>query len=209
MPSLAFPPSFLRTVALALSLALALAMVLFFCLPASAEDSEDRIGVPGPLSFDGTDYTLEWSSNPSPGYFKQEYVPAGQTVERYRSMILVEVAAGVNVNAALAAQTNMLNQRKGSDPLVNLDVIRNHQSGELILDFIVSDKDEKGEYIAEWNAYRYVPLPDGQSTMLFAISHRAYGNDEVRAFLANLKSVRPDQINKIARYELPDASASR
>ena len=199
MPSHAFsrPLVFYRVFAAALIAA------FFVSASAKANDAEDRLGVPGPISFDGADYALAWSSNPSPGYFKQEYVPAGQVVERYQSMMMVEAAVGVNVNAALAAQTNMLNQRKGSDPLVNLDVIRNEQSGEIILDFIVSATDEKGEFIAEWNAYRYASLPDGQGTMLFAISRRAYGDEDVRAFLGSLRTVRPDQINKIAQQTLP------
>ncbi len=176
------------------------AAFLLFALvltPVSA-DTVDRLGVPGPISFDGKDFQLAWSSQPSPGYFKQEYVPAGQAVETYESMLLLEVvAAGVDVKGALAAQVQMLNQRKGSDPLLNMDVLQNEQTGEAILDFIVSSKDDKGEYIVEWNAYRYAPQGDG--VMLFAISHRGYGNEGARTFLGNLRAVRPDQINKLAQ----------
>lgn len=166
-------------------------------------DATDRLGLPGPISFDSTDHMLAWSSNPSPGYFKQEYVPAGQEVETYTKMVLIEAAAGVDVKTALASQVQMLNQRKSSDPLVNLDVIMNEQTGEALLDFILSAKDANGEYIAEWNAYRYAPVGEGTGVMLFAISHRAYGNDDVRAFLGNLGTVRADQINKIAQFSLP------
>jgi len=185
----------------------AVALALFLTsFPASAHDAADRLGVPGPISFDGTDYALAWSSTPSPGYFKQEYVPAGQTVENYTTMVLVEAARGVDIKTALSAQVNMLNQRKGNDPLVNLDVISNNQTGEALLDFIVSNKDTKGEYIAEWNAYRYTPLPNGQGVMLFAISHRAFGDDNVRSFLGTLRNVRPEQINKVAQHALPEVT---
>lgn len=191
--------------------AVAILAALAVSLPAAANDTTDRLGVSGPIVFDGVDYVLAWSSNPSPGYFKQEYVPEGQTVESYGSMVLIEVAAGVDVKAALAAQVDMLNQRRGSDPLVNMDVIQNDQTGEAILDFIVSQKDAQGEYIAEWNAYRYAPHSSGgtEGVLLFAVSHRAYGNDNVRTFLGNLKSARPDQINKIAQHELPAANLPR
>lgn len=181
---------------------LATALVAAAATPLRA-DTTDRLGVPGPVAFDGTDHVLAWSANPSPGYYKQEYVPAGQAVQTYTRMILVEAAAGVDVKTALSAQVNMLNQRKGSDPLVNMDVITNEQTGEALLDFIISARDENGDYIAEWNAYRYAPLEGATGTLLFAISHRAYGNDEVRGFLGSLRTVRPDQINKLAQAALP------
>lgn len=183
-----------------------LAALMVLIAPAGAQDATDRLGVPGPIAFDGADYALAWSSNPSPGYFKQEYVPAGQTVEEYRSMVLVEAAAGIDVRTALAAQVQMLEQRKASDPLVNMDVIMNEQTGEAILDFIISAADQQGEYIAEWNAYRYAPLADGRGAMLLAVSYRAYGNDEVRAFLGELREVRGQRINLVAQQALPDAT---
>lgn len=195
---------FAATVRRSLSAAAVLCLVIVSGATAFAQ-STDRLGVPGPISFDGRDFALAWSANPSAGYFKQAYVPAGQAVETYESMLLLEVVeSGIDVKGALASQVQMLNQRKASDPLVNMDVIQNEQSGEAILDFIVGSKDDKGDYIVEWNAYRYAP--HGQGVMLFAISHRAYGNDAARTFLGNLKTVRPDQINKIAQAKLPAAS---
>lgn len=123
-------------------------------------------------------------------------------------MLLLElVEAGIDVKGALAAQVQTLNQRRGSDPLVNMDLIQNEQSGEAILDFIVSSKDDKGDTIVEWNAYRYAPR--GEGVMLFAISHRAYGTEAAKSFLGNLKTARPDQINKIAQAELPAATPQR
>ncbi|MEO4000549.1 hypothetical protein [Mesorhizobium sp. CAU 1732] len=191
----------------------ALLFVVAFGGIAHADDATDHLGVPGPISFDGKAYALAWSAQPSPVYTKQEYVPVGQAVQRYETMLMIElVAEGIDTNGALAAQVNMLNQRKGSDPLLNMDVIQNQQTGEAILDFILSSKDENGQYIAAWNAYRYSPYagPDGKTgVMLFAISHRAYGDDAVRAFLGNLKAVRPDQINKVAQFTLPALSPAR
>jgi hypothetical protein len=188
------------------SLTFAGALLAAAAMPASAQDATDRLGVPGPISFDGRSYELAWSSNPQPNYFKQEYVPAGEALATYGSMVLVEVVtSGGGVKEALSGQVQMLNERRASDPLVNFDIIQNQQTGEAILDFILSSKDEKGEYIVEWNAYRYVPRqPDG--VLLFGVSHRAYGNDAARSFLTNLRAFRPGQIDLVAKQELPAAA---
>src|SRR5690606_31522441 len=44
-------------------------------LPVHAQSPQERLGVPGPVVFQGTAFALAWSSNPSAGYFKQEYLP--------------------------------------------------------------------------------------------------------------------------------------
>ena len=180
---------------------------------ANAAEAIDRLGIPGPLNFSGTAYRLAWSSHPTATYYKQEYLPTGQASSRYRTMLVIEVIeSGTDVATALAAQVRSLNQRKGKDPLLNLAIIQNRQTGEALLDFIISAKDSRGVAIAEWNAYRYAPRKsaDGRNgVMLVAVSHRAYGDADIREFLGKLKSFRPDEINRLAQHPLPTARLSR
>jgi hypothetical protein len=63
--------------------AIAMWLVLL-CAPAGvlAVDVADRIGVPGPIRFGDTDFALQWVSTSSAALYKQEYVPAGQRVQR-------------------------------------------------------------------------------------------------------------------------------
>lgn len=179
----------------------------FGAVSASAQNAEDILGVPGPIGFDGRDYFLAWSSRPSQAYIKHEYVPEGQRPENYESMVLLEFLAGGLKPIDLArSQIESLNARKPSDPLVNMDMIQNPATGEVILDFVVSSKDDKGEYIVEWNGYRYASVTDGKGTpggMLFGISHRAYGNDAARTFLTGLREFKAGQIKALSSMKLP------
>ncbi|MHA6732122.1 hypothetical protein [Devosia sp. A369] len=176
-------------------------------MPVMAQEVTDYLGVPGPIVFDGTDYLLAWSSQPNAQYTKQEYLPADQSPETYGSMVMVEFLAADITPAAMAnAQVEMLNVRKQTDPLVNMAIIENGATGEIILDFIVSTKDTNGEYIVEWNAYRYASAEsrDGQiGGLLFAISHRAYGNDAAKEFLGTLKGFSGSQVQALATTALP------
>jgi len=195
----------MTTVKPARHLAVALAAILWLA-PAQAQTT-DYLGLPGPIAFSGDSYELVWSSRPDENYVKQEYLPVGDTPERYNRMLLVETVIGA-MNAADAAQAQIeaLNQRKPNDPLLNLDLLQNEAAGEVLLDFIVSSKDEAGEYIVEWNAYRYAPLAEGLGlgVMLMGISHRAYGNDAAKAFLQGLPTLRPAQIDALAGAPLPE-----
>jgi hypothetical protein len=83
--------------------------------------------------------------------------------------------------------------------MVNYNQITNPTTGEVLLDFLLSDSSGVTP-ILEWNAYRYAKLGDGIA--LYAISRRAYG-DDIEAFLAQLSQVRKDNINGLAEFDLP------
>ncbi|UXN72659.1 hypothetical protein N8D56_15590 [Devosia sp. A8/3-2] len=170
--------------------------------PASAQT--DAIGAPGPIIFENVEFAPARTSHPDETYFKQEYVPAGQTVEQFEDMFMIDVLTnGTTPAAAAAAMVQSLDRRKGSDPVINYDIIRNEQTGEIILDFLLSDS-SSGTMIVEWNAYRYAPLENG--TVLYAISRRGYGEDGAGALLAGLKERRQSAINTLAQMDVPEIS---
>lgn len=168
----------------------------------------DYLGLPGPIELSGEQYELAWSSNPQDNYIKHEYIPAGQTVEAFEDMVILETLIGeIAPLQAAAAQVENLNQSRSNDPLLNMDLIENEATGEALLDFLISATTAEGENIVEWNAYRYAPYTNAQGAsgiLLFAVSHRAYGDENSRAFLESLGSLRTDQIQALASAPLPE-----
>lgn len=164
----------------------------------------DRIGVPGPIRFDGRDFALAWSSNPGPSLYKQEYLPAGQVPESFTEMILIDVRpATANAAATVAAMAEGFKQRKASDPVTNYEVLRSGKGDEYILDFVIAAPHDKAGVVVEWNAYRYRDTPDGNGTIMVGISRRGYGDAAVRALLTGLKDSRPRDIQAIAALVVP------
>ena len=124
----------------------ALLFVLAAIIPALAQPVTDYLNIPGPIALGDTSYELAWSAQPAPDYTKQEYVPAGQSVDNFESMVIVEFLVGDATPASIAqSQIAMLEERKTSDPLVNMDLLVNDASGEIILDFVVSAADANGD----------------------------------------------------------------
>lgn len=185
----------------------AAALAALAVTPAFAQS--DVLGIPGPIAFQGQDYALAWTSQPSEAYFKQEYVPEGQAVEAYTDMILVEAVAGAITPAqAAAAQVETLAARKEIDPVVNHEIIHNEATGEVLLDFVVSDL-SLDPIVVEWNAYRYLPLAEGEGVALVAVSRRGYGEDGAREFLGGLGTVRAEAINALATFDIPAIGIAR
>lgn len=177
------------------------------CASAMAQDVTDYLGVPGPITIGSTDYVLAWSSNPQDGYFKQEYLPAGAPPESYDSMVIVEfLASDLPLQQVVGAQIAMIEDRKATtDPLANYAVFDNAGAGEYLLDFLLSAKDANGEYIVEWNGYRYAEAEfDGQDgSILFALSERSYGNDNAEAFLRGLSDFKATRTNDLTAADMP------
>jgi hypothetical protein len=186
----------------------AAAAVVSVALAMPALAQEEMLGIPGPITFEGTEFALAWTSHPAPAYYKQEYVPAGEVVESYVQMFMVDVLVeGQTPESAAATMIAGLDERKASgDPVVNYDMISNEATGELILDFLISDT-SSGEIIVEWNAYRYSPTADGSGGLtLFAISRRGYGEEGATQFLEGLTSWRETSIQELAVMDLPPIS---
>lgn len=162
---------------------------------------EDAVGAPGPFVLEGESFELAWTSHPTDTYYKQEYVPEGQSVEAYEQMFMVDVQTdGTSVGEAAGSMVDGLKQRQATDPVVNFALIENEATGEIILDFLLSD-DSSGTVIVEWNAYRYVSLEDGVA--MFGISRRGY-DEGASELLKGLKGWRMGTIEALAGLDLPE-----
>lgn len=163
---------------------------------------EERIGIAGPVEFGKESYRLAWTSHPSPLFYKQEYLMAGQSLERYDSMLMIDLtASGTTVGESAQAMIRSLEARKETDPVVNYDVIVSEAGDQIILDFVLSATGTDGQMILEWNAYRY--STQGAGVRMVGISRRVYG-DDVAPFLKNeLRTVRTRDIDLLSKLTLP------
>lgn len=172
---------------------------------------DDYFSIPGPVAFGDTSFELAWSAHPNANYYKHEYLPSGQTLEKFNEMVIIEVITGeLTLEEAVNTKVKELANRKNSDPYANYDVIKNPKTGEYILDFIVSDSNGNEATIAEWNAYRYVKLQDKSDragVMLFAVSSRAYG-EGISDFLKALKNSRSESISMLSSFDVPNVKLS-
>ncbi|MCD4512119.1 hypothetical protein LQT97_12860 [Brucella pseudogrignonensis] len=175
-------------------------------MPVAAKDITDNLGIPGPIKVGNKDYVLSWSSNPQPGYFKQEYLSSGANPQTYDSMVMVEfLTTDLPLNKVIAAQTAMINKRKATDPIANMAIFKNNKTGDVVLDFLLSSRDKNGEYIIEWNGYRYSEgkFKGKRGSVLFALSERAYGNEASKAFLQKLKDFKASRIHDLTNTAVP------
>ncbi len=189
---------------------------LFFCflgiaVYAQPTKAHDYLNVPGPIDFNKASWHLSWSSHPSANYYKHEYLTAGDNVERFKKMLMLDFLTGqVAVTDLAAAKIAELKKMKETNPIVQYQVFQNN--GEVLLDFLLSANSVDGKKvdIIERNIYRYKAVTDksGQpGVLLFGLSERAYG-DDVEKFLTSLKSNIQVLRNAVATFNIPAISIS-
>jgi len=181
------------------------ALLCVASVASAAEKVEDYLGVPGPLQVAGETYRLAWSSHPQPNFYKHEYVPRGQDVEHFQSMLMLDLlgADAATPEDMLRNKVAELEKRKATDPVTNYQALLSDSKDQAVLDFVVSAPDAEGNIIVEWNVYRYVRSPAGSGVLMMGLSRRAYGDADARAFFAQLKTARTRDIEAFAKMPVP------
>lgn len=179
----------------------------------SIKPTTNYLGIEGSIIIDGQSFSLSWSAHPSPNFYKQEYLEKGSPVDKYKTMVLIDVVTGdQDIKAAVTAKINELKKMKASNPVINYDVIRNPSTGEYLVDFLLTANEVDGSVsIVEHNVYRYALFTDkngNKGLLLFGISTRGYGT-EVDNFLLQVKARRKTVISTIAKYPLPAISITQ
>jgi hypothetical protein len=172
----------------------------------------DYLGVSGPISFDKVSYNLAWTSHSPDNYYKQEYLAKGDTLEKFKKLIMLEVVTGkTKLKDIVATKVAELKKMKISNPVINYETFE--KDGEVMLDFIISENTPDGKLVSilERNVYRYKSVVDksGQKgVLLFGVSDRHYGND-IDHFFATFKAKRFDLINLVGAFNIPEISIAK
>ena len=172
----------------------------------------DYLGVAGPISFDKVSYDLAWTSHPADNYYKQEYLAKGDTIEKFKKLIMLEIITGnTKLKDIVGAKVAELKKLKVSNPVINYETFEKGE--EVMLDFIISENTPDGKLVSilERNVYRYKSVVDksGQKgVLLFGVSDRHYGND-IDDFFATFKSKRFDLINLVGAFNIPEITIAK
>ena len=158
------------------------------------------------VQFENETYFLAWSSFSDNGYYKHEYLRTGDYLDKgFNKMILIEVLQGNLTPEDLAIKkAKEIEKRKKTDHVANYQIIDNPETGEYVIDFLISDRE--GD-LYEFNIYRYktIDTPKGKAVMLFGFCLRSFDKGELilDGFFPYLKGNRTYLINQITEHVLP------
>lgn len=171
--------------------------------------TQNLLGVQGPIVFEKTSYSLSWSSHPSATYYKHEYLAKGVNPDQYKEMFMIEFLAdeGASPKNMAMEKIGSTKDRKKIDPYAFAESLKQDKSGnDVLINFIQSNANGKTASIVEWNTYRYIKTTskDGKKgLLLLAISRRGYGKS-IHTFLSSIKSRKNTTAAALAKYKIPE-----
>ena len=174
---------------------------------ATLNDKVDRIGVPGPLTFNKTTFDLSWTDKPNDTYYIQEYLPKGENSENFNQMVTLHLfETDIDLKDAVRQKMKELEIRKKTDPVCNYLVTESKdRDKQYMVDFLLGQSKNDKMTIVEFNIYHYkkVDLADNKTGILiYAYTKRAYGND-IKPFLSNLEEDRQKLLSTMITLEKP------
>lgn len=154
------------------------------------------------FNFDKEEYIFKWS-NAQEAYFKQEYFRAKEPIDNANRIFTIELLnADVSVELASQSKVQEMEERKKIDPIANYQVFENKDNQEVIVDFLISDKN-----IYEWNVYRYknITTNKGKSLLLISYNIKAFKGSEISKddFFDYIKKNRLSYINQMTKFPIP------
>jgi hypothetical protein len=137
-----------------------------------------------PINFGGKTYTLGFSKGNVSSSLKSlhEYVPKGETVENWTSMLARHEFSGISA-AQLATDMQKQAKAANAEPSLASSTGSNGQK-EFFLDFVMI-KPEGTKFTMEWNAWRIMSAPGGAVAVQYAMRGKATP-DASEAVLAKL-----------------------
>ncbi len=169
----------------------------------------DYYNIPQPIVFNEKQYLLSDAYHPKPAYYKQEYIQAGESADKFTSMIIIDVLiTDLSPKELATAKAAELEEAKKSNPVINYMAMSMEGTDEYMLNFLISASEGDKVSVVERNIYRYAGFldPSGRKgVMLFGFAQRAY-SDDVTAFLKNQKEdpiAFYEKIEWISTYQLP------
>src|SRR5258706_5661876 len=170
------------------------------------ENVVDRIGVKGPLEFNGTTFKLSWTDKPNDKYYIQEYLPDGEKTDAFNQMLTIHLFdTDMKIEKAVQQKIKELTNRKKKDPICNYQVNESPDGKEFMVDFLLSESKDDKVSIVEFNIYKYKRVSLGENKkgiVVYAYSKRKY-HDEIMPFLKGLKDERTTHLNQMISAEIP------
>lgn len=162
---------------------------------ATAEDKQKP-----QLRFEGQTYELAFAEG---NQFEaiNEYIPPGETLEKWNTLIAVRSYAGRRDYKELAG--GLVKALNKKNPLARAAIHSSVDGKRTMVDFITWDLDQ---HITEFNVFLYQLGPDGNSVLAQQFAQRVYGEEEGLDFMRELKARRLKLLAAVGEFTFPPIS---
>jgi len=167
----------------------------------------ERLGIPGPLKFDGTNYYLLRATKQNEVTYYQEYVPDNETSDNYNQMLICKLfVTDWSVEDVAKHKMSQITQLKKTDTISTARIFKSPDGNEFIVDYFLGEYTKENKLSGvEYYIYRYKRIKlenDSDAVFAFVYTRHSNGNN-LQHFLTEVNSQKRDYVNKMSSAEIP------
>lgn len=169
------------------------------------ENVVDLLSVPGPIEYDGSEYFLSWSKQPSKTLFRQQYMLRDERIEDFTQILDFSFFnKEIEMELAVRQKVESIQSREGKDRFAKVNVTESPDGKEYVVDYFISESPEKGDSYIEYNIYRFKPYDNGtqKSFLILSYATRVYG--DLKSAAKSLAKQRDHLLTTMIEYKIPE-----
>ncbi|UJF30105.1 hypothetical protein L0B70_01545 [Kaistella sp. 97-N-M2] len=174
------------------------------CLKAQ-ENAVDLLSIPGPIDYDGTEFLLSWSKQPSKTLFRQQYMLRDERIEDFTQILdFSYFTKEIEMELAVRQKVESIQNREKNDKFAKVNVAESPDGKEYVIDYFISENPEKGEPYIEYDIYRFKPYDNGtqKSFLIISYAKRVYG--DLKSAAKSLAKERDHALATMIEYKIPE-----
>ena len=175
----------------------------------SPSEVVERLGIPGPLTFNDSEYFLVWSKQNSATWAQQKYQLRDDDINNYKELINISYFdKEIDLDNAVKQKVAYVEKRKEQtqDKYSFANVTESPDGKEIIVDYLVTVVPKEGESFAEYNIDRFKNIEDKnkKTFVIFSYSKRIAG--DLKYATKSLSKDRNRLMEAIIKTNIPNIS---
>ncbi len=154
-----------------------LIIALISTLLLRAQSVQDIMSVPGPLTFNGTEYFLNWSKQNSKILSIQQFLPRDEYLNEFENLLTFNYFnKDIDMEMAVRQKIENVQNLAKDDKFASVNMIESPDGKEFIVEYTLSQSDGSSKPFFEYNIYRFkkIALQEYKTLLILSYTKRYY-----------------------------------
>ncbi len=163
----------------------------------------DRLSIPGPIEFNGTEFFLAWSKQNSKTLNIQQFLPRDETILNFEQLLNFSYFnKDIDLEEAVRGKVGSVQKATEKDKFGSVNVAESPDGKEFIVDYTISNAEGKSGPYIEYNVYRFKKYDtENKPLLIFSYSKRIYG--DLKPSSKALSRQRDALMTMVIEYKIP------
>ena len=171
----------------------------------NAQEVTERMTIPGPLDYAGTEFLLTRSSHPSKVLYVQDYIPRDATLADFGEMVpIYYFQKDINIEDAVKQKVQEIQRKMENDKFASVNLTESPDGSDFVVDYVITKSPEGKTPSAEFNIYRFKEINNGTSKDLMILVYTKRSNGDLKTLTKNFSKSKNFELDRMIGFKVPE-----